>query len=171
MVTPSLRRLGFPSGIPVAFIFQEICVRYKNMKQGFITKNSKETKRLGEILAGEIKNGQIVCLAGELGSGKTTFTQGLLKGLKIKGPYTSPTFVIMKKYKSHIFHLDAYRVNSQDILNLGWEEIISNNKNVVIIEWADKVRDIIPKDAIWIEFFWLGEQERKITFSDYKSNK
>jgi HrpA-like RNA helicase len=80
------------------------------------TKSSKETKDLGKMLAQEIKNGpastrgnamstrggQVICLSGELGSGKTTFTQGFLQGLKVKGPYTSPTFVIMKKYESKV---------------------------------------------------------------------
>ena len=78
------------------------------MEKTFITENSKQTQKLGEMLASEFKGGQIICLSGELGAGKTTFTQGLLKGLKIKGPYTSPTFVIMKKYGKNIFTLNWY---------------------------------------------------------------
>jgi len=66
-------------------------------------------------------------LHGDLGAGKTTFTQGLLRGLKIKGPYTSPTFVIMKKYDD-IYHFDAYRVGEKDLLSLGWRELISSKK-------------------------------------------
>ena len=66
--------------------------------ENFITNNFKETQKLGENLAQKIKTGAIICLQGELGSGKTTFTQGLLKGLGVEGPYTSPTFLIMKEY-------------------------------------------------------------------------
>jgi tRNA threonylcarbamoyladenosine biosynthesis protein TsaE len=138
------------------------------MQKIFTTNNSRQTQKLGEILATEIKGGKIICLSGELGAGKTTFTQGLLKGLKVKGPYTSPTFVIMKQYKKHIFHIDAYRVKSDDIINLGWEEIIANKNNVIIIEWADRISKIITKGALWIEFEWMDKSKRKIIF---KSNK
>ncbi|MFZ2975122.1 MAG: tRNA (adenosine(37)-N6)-threonylcarbamoyltransferase complex ATPase subunit type 1 TsaE [Candidatus Moraniibacteriota bacterium] len=156
------------------------------MEKTFITINSKQTQKLGELLVRELKGGEILCLDGELGAGKTTFTQGLLKGLKVKGPYTSPTFLIMKQYHiacnmkhetkkekmfhvscfmfHDVYHFDAYRVEAQDILNLGWEEIIANPKNIVIIEWASRIKNIIPSNAIWIEFFWLGEKERKIIF-------
>jgi tRNA threonylcarbamoyladenosine biosynthesis protein TsaE len=155
------------------------------MQKNYITTNSKETQKLGEILAKELIDGEIICLVGELGSGKTTFTQGLLKGLKIKGPHTSPTFLIMKHYKKefpisnfqfpnksqnlksgsqNIYHIDAYRITSNDIINLGWEEIISNPKNIVIIEWADRIKKIIPKNSLWINFKWLDENKREITF-------
>jgi tRNA threonylcarbamoyladenosine biosynthesis protein TsaE len=132
----------------------------------FITEDSKQTKKLGEILAEEIKGGAVICLSGDLGAGKTTFTQGLLKGLKARGPYTSPTFVIMKKYKKNIFHFDAYRVGAKDILNLGWEEIVANKKNVIIVEWADRIKKIIPKKSLWINFEWQGEEKRKIIFNN-----
>jgi tRNA threonylcarbamoyladenosine biosynthesis protein TsaE len=156
------------------------------MRKIFITKNSKETQKLGKMLAEELKSGSIIALQGALGSGKTTFTQGFLAGLKVKGPYTSPTFVVLKHYKIknqkskiknssknskvlkfkiiNIYHADAYRVNSKDILSLGWEEIISNPENIVIIEWADRIRKIIPAQAIWIKFEWVSEKERKVTF-------
>ncbi|MCX6763681.1 MAG: tRNA (adenosine(37)-N6)-threonylcarbamoyltransferase complex ATPase subunit type 1 TsaE [Candidatus Moranbacteria bacterium] len=138
----------------------------------YITNNSKETQKLGEMLAQEIKGGQIICLTGDLGSGKTTFTQGFLKGLKVKGPYTSPTFLIMKKYDKNIYHIDAYRVKAKDILALGWEEMVKDNPpaggSVIIIEWADRLKKIIPTPpaggSIWIKFKWLGENKREIQF-------
>lgn len=135
------------------------------MLKEIITKDPKETQKLGMLLAEEIKDGRVVALSGELGSGKTTFTQGLLRGFGIRGPYTSPTFVIMKKYAPSIYHLDTYRVGQEDILNLGWEEIAGEPGNIVIVEWADRIKKIIPKDSLWIEFEWLGENERKIKFS------
>jgi tRNA threonylcarbamoyladenosine biosynthesis protein TsaE len=159
------------------------------MKKLFSTKNFKETQRLGELLAKELKDGGIIALEGDLGCGKTTFAQGFLKGLKIKGPYTSPTFLVIKNYKKefpisksqfpkksknknskiqNIYHIDTYRVNSRDILNLGWEEIVADKNNVIIVEWADRIRKIIPAQAIWIKFEWAGENERRLTFRNYE---
>lgn len=141
--------------------------------QTYITENFKQTQKLGELLALELKDGKIICLEGDLGAGKTTFTQGLLKGLKVRGPYTSPTFVIMKEYviKSknqnpnfkNIYHIDAYRVKDKDILNLGWEELIAGKKNIIIVEWADRIKKILPKDCLKIKFKWVGENKRKVT--------
>jgi tRNA threonylcarbamoyladenosine biosynthesis protein TsaE len=173
----------------LAFFFakNDIYATIKTMDKRdiFTTNSSKQTQKMGEILAKELKGGEIICLTGELGSGKTTFAQGVLKGLGAKKPYTSPTFVVMKQYKKrisnfkfqisnqiqspkskilNIYHMDAYRVNAQDVLDLGWEEIISNKNNIVIVEWAERIRAIIPKRAIWLEFDHLKEDERKIVF-------
>lgn len=156
------------------------------MKNAFITTNSAQTQKLGEILAKELKGGEIICLMGELGSGKTTFAQGVLHGLGAKKPHTSPTFVVMKEYKNfskvrhfpspngavgipqcqtlkNVYHIDAYRVGPKDILDLGWEEIIADEKNIIIIEWAERIRAIVPKRAIWLGFEHLKDDERKIT--------
>jgi len=157
----------------------------------FTTTSASQTKKMGEMLAKELKGGEIICLEGELGSGKTSFTQGILKGLKVEGPYTSPTFVIMKHYQKEfpisnfqfpnkfkiqnskfkirdIYHIDAYRVNSVDILELGWEEIVKNKNNVIIIEWADRIKKIIPKSAVWFKFRWIDKDEREIIISNKK---
>jgi len=145
--------------------------------QEYITNNFQETQKLGELLAAELQGGEVLCLEGELGAGKTTFTQGLLQGLGAKGPYTSPTFLIMKEYKiedtnhklqtqntiENIYHIDAYRVGADDLLNLGWEEIIADPKNVVIIEWSERVKEILPKDSLKIKFEWVDQEQRKIT--------
>jgi len=133
--------------------------------KSFVTQNSRETQKLAEAWSKKIQSGRILALTGELGAGKTTFAQGLLEALGAEGPYTSPTFLIMKKYRENIFHFDAYRVEKNDIMNLGWEEIVSNPKNIVIVEWADRISGIIPQDALWINFEWLDENKRKITVS------
>jgi len=73
----------------------------------------------------------------------------------------------MKEYKKkdkNIYHIDAYRINENDLLNLGWEELISNPKNIIIVEWSERVKKILPKDSIKIKFDWVDEQQRKITF-------
>ena len=135
------------------------------MQKEFITKSANQTQALGRMLARELADGFTVCLDGELGAGKTTFTQGLLEGLGVEKPYTSPTFVIMKKYENkiqNIYHIDAYRVGAEDILSLGWEEMTKDKNNIIIVEWAERISDIIPDSALRINFEWVDENERKI---------
>lgn len=136
--------------------------------QEFLSKNLKETKELAKSFAKKIKrikknrNAIIIGLQGELGAGKTTFIQSFAKGLGIKAKITSPTFVLMKNYKN-FYHIDCYRIkNTKDILGLDFKEIISNPKNIIMIEWAEKIRKILPKDAIWIRFKIINKNQRKI---------
>jgi tRNA threonylcarbamoyladenosine biosynthesis protein TsaE len=142
-------------------------------KKEFITNSLEETQRLAEEFAKNLRGGEILCLTGELGAGKTTFTQGLLAKLGAEGPYTSPTFLIMKQYdiKSKasslqaIYHIDAYRISEDDLLNLGWEEIAGNKNNIIILEWPERVKKILPENIIEIGFEWIGENKRKIIFN------
>lgn len=136
-----------------------------------VTKNFKETKELGKKLVSNLQGGEVICLSGDLGSGKTTFTQGVLEGLGAEKPYTSPTFMILKKYEirknlkiKKVFHIDTYRVEANDILDLGWEEIINNPENIVIVEWPERIQNILPKNYQQINFKWKNEKEREIIF-------
>jgi tRNA threonylcarbamoyladenosine biosynthesis protein TsaE len=141
------------------------------MSNELITTSSTQTKKLGSLLAEELCGGEIICLSGDLGAGKTTFSQGLLKGLKIKGPYTSPTFAIMKHYPNktrNIYHIDAYRIKSKDLLELGFKDFAGEENSITIIEWPEKVKKLIPTNALWIDFRWLSEKERGITLSSKK---
>lgn len=147
----------------------------------FITESAKETKKLGKLLSRELRGGEILCLDGELGAGKTTFTQGLLRGLNIKEPCASPTFVIMKHYElatqskrksramsyeiRDVYHIDAYRISPDDLINLGWKEIVTGKKNVTILEWSDRVKKILPKKCLKIRFKWLDKNKRQISLS------
>ena len=127
--------------------------------------SSAETKKIGYSLARKIlrfrpqKNAIVVALAGELGSGKTTFIQGFFRGLGIRRRATSPTFIIIRRFAlcrkkfANLYHIDAYRAgNPKEILKLDLAEIFIDPKNIGIIEWAGKIRKIIPKDALWIKF-------------------
>jgi tRNA threonylcarbamoyladenosine biosynthesis protein TsaE len=139
-----------------------------------ITKNSYQTKKLGEILAREIlksnfKKSAILALEGDLGGGKTTFLQGFAKGLGIKEKILSPTFVILKKFQipnskfQYFYHFDCYRIKeSKEVLKLGFKKLISSPKNIVSIEWADKIRKILPRKLIKIKFKFLDKNTRKI---------
>jgi len=141
----------------------------------FITKSSKETQKLGYNFAKVLRKGDVVCLYGDLGSGKTTFVQGLAVGLGIKNRIISPTFVIIRSYKVRIndkglmmndfYHIDLYRIeNEEDVKGLGMEEIINNKNNTISIEWADKLKNYLPQKRIDISFFYKDDDTRKIIF-------
>lgn len=111
----------------------------------------------------------VLALKGALGSGKTTFVQGFAKGLEVKERVLSPTFLVVKEFelshtnKTRLYHIDAYRLeSSQELLDLGFKSIIANPKNIVVIEWADKVKDILPKDTQWIHFSTIKENSREL---------
>ncbi len=159
----------------------------------FITNNFEETQKLGEDFIKSVKRlnlnqALVVALHGELGGGKTTFVQGAAKGLGIKRRIISPTFVIVRSYELQnqkspfrsamqnyagqakiFYHIDLYRVNSKkEIQELGMEEIINNKNNIVIIEWAERMEGLLPKNRIDIKFEYLGENKRRITISNFK---
>jgi len=131
-----------------------------------IANNFSETQKFGAEFSAQIREGGILCLEGELGAGKTTFTQGLLKGLGCEGPFTSPTFVLMKKYEENIYHLDAYRIDETNLDDLGWDELIADKKNIIIVEWPERIQKRIPGRARWMHFEWIDENKRKIDFKE-----
>jgi len=115
-----------------------------------------------KILKQPLKKGAfVVALQGELGAGKTTFAQGFAQGLNIEEKILSPTFVIMKRFeilKRSFYHIDCYRVNAKEIKELGFEEIVSNSNNIILIEWAERIKKILPKDIIYLEMEHKGEK-------------
>lgn len=142
------------------------------MKKQYLTFNSSQTQKIAKTLARNIlkaglcRGPIIIGLEGDLGTGKTTFLQGFAKELGIKEKILSPTFVILKKYigATYVFyHIDCYRIeNSKEILDLGFKEIISEPKNIIAIEWADRIKKIMPKNTIWIKFDFINIKTRKI---------
>ena len=142
------------------------------MKKENITSSSVQTKKLGEKFAREIlknkskKKSFVIGLEGKLGAGKTCFLQGFAQGLGVKEKILSPTFVIMKKF-NNFYHIDCYRIQkSKELLDLGFKEIISNSENIVVVEWADRIKKIMPKHTFWIKFKFVDETIRKITIKN-----
>lgn len=137
------------------------------MKQ-YLTYSEKETKSLAKKLAKNFKDG-VIGLFGELGAGKTMFTQGFAKGLGIKEKIISPTFVLIRQHKipnteKKLFHIDLYRLeNTDEIKFLGLEEIWPDPKNIILVEWADKIKKILPKNTIKITIEKLEGNKRLIT--------
>ncbi len=144
-----------------------------------IIKNKKEMAETAELFLAEIikkhlpkRKALVVGMSGDLGTGKTTFVQSVARHLNIKNKITSPTFVIMKKYKiknlkgyKFLFHLDAYRLkNEKELLFLGWEDIIGNKEHLVFIEWPENVSKVIPKGSRYIYISHTKNEYRKLKF-------
>ena len=132
--------------------------------EGNETINAEETFNLGEDLSSYLEQGDVFALVGELSSGKTTFIQGMLKGLKYSKPVTSPTFTLINEYDAMypVIHIDCYL--EEDLnrwIQVGFHDYI-NAKNIVIIEWADKISSLLPNDHIQINFTHTGQDKREI---------
>jgi tRNA threonylcarbamoyladenosine biosynthesis protein TsaE len=137
-----------------------------------VTKNFKETQKFGEKLAKDVlslpqeKTAVVIVLSGNLGAGKTTFLQGFAKGIGVKEKILSPTFVIMKRFKikkGNFYHIDCYRIDSpRDILELDFTKIILEPKNIVAIEWPEKIKKLLPKKSVMIKFKFIDKNTREI---------
>lgn len=133
-----------------------------------LSTNTEQTLRLGEKLARHLRGGDILCLEGDLGSGKTTLIKGIAKGLKIAPEkVNSPTFVLMNAYqgKLPLYHFDLYRLEHvREISSIGYEEFLYGD-GVSVIEWADKLEELTPKEYLRVELKHEGENERLIKLS------
>jgi tRNA threonylcarbamoyladenosine biosynthesis protein TsaE len=121
------------------------------MTREIITFSAEETISLGFQLGQQLKAGDVVCLAGDLGAGKTTFAAGVGLGWGAEQPLTSPTYVIVRQYQRDdavLYHLDVYRLDG-DVDSIGWDDIFCGDFTV-LIEWAETVRDLLPSDALWV---------------------
>lgn len=134
----------------------------------FESASPEETQKIASNLAQKLKKGAVLALAGDLGAGKTTFTQGFARGLGIKDMVISPTFVLIRQHKfgagQTLFHVDLYRLEDNiDIKGLGLEDMFRHKNDIILIEWAEKIKDELPKETIWINFEKLDAENRKIT--------
>lgn len=139
------------------------------------TKSLNETLKLGKKLVKNF-NTNVIGLVGNLGSGKTAFTKGVADYFKIKN-ITSPTFVVMKVYKvkvkskklkvKRLVHVDCYRFeNYESLIDIGIEEYINDPESLVLIEWADKIKDSLPKKTKYIKFKLAKDENERIITSD-----
>ena len=127
----------------------------------FATLSPEETFNEGKKFASRLSGGEVIALVGELGAGKTVFTKGLCEGLNVKNPVISPTFTIANEYDADlkIYHFDAYRLSgSEEAAAIGMEDYMMGDA-VCVIEWAEKVKEVIPEDATWIYFYHKKESE------------
>ena len=137
------------------------------------TYSQDETEKIGYDTAIKALPGQVYCLSGDLGVGKTVFTRGFARGLGIDEHITSPTFTIINEYEGRIplYHFDVYRVADPEEMDyIGCDEYFFGN-GVCLIEWAELIEDIIPENAVWIKIekdLEKGTDYRKITIGEDK---
>lgn len=143
-----------------------------------ISKSKAETKKIAKMFLAKIlkkgirgQDALVVGLKGDLGTGKTIFTQAVAKYLGIKNKIRSPTFVVIKKYPiklkkyKFLFHIDAYRLkNEKELLHLGWKEIINNKEHLVFIEWPENVTKVVPSNAKFVHISHTKTGHRNFKF-------
>ena len=130
----------------------------------FETHSVEQTEGLGEKLASEFKSGDVICLHGNLGAGKTAWVKGLARGLGSRVEATSPTFTLINEYPGTcpVYHFDLYRLNrSEELEDLGYEEYFYAS-GVTVVEWAEKAAQLMPPRHWDITFDIVGENDRQI---------
>jgi tRNA threonylcarbamoyladenosine biosynthesis protein TsaE len=133
------------------------------------SKSSEDTFLIGAIIGAGADKGDIIALIGDLGTGKTRLTQGIAAGLEVPAAYpiTSPTFTLINEYPGRfvLYHFDIYRLEgSQDLEDMGYEDYFYGD-GVVVIEWAERVRDILPEGALFINLTYLDEHNRELVIT------
>jgi tRNA threonylcarbamoyladenosine biosynthesis protein TsaE len=147
------------------------CIYQSSMNE-IISCSEKETAAIARDFAHKISARSVVALRGDLGAGKTAFSSGILAALGATGPFPSPTFVIMHRYDlatpssqgiRRIYHIDAYRINDPDELSrLGFEEWITDPEGLVLIEWPERIENLLSDDVVTVSLEAVSETERRI---------
>ena len=134
-----------------------------------VTHSAQETFEVGSRLGSLLAPGGTVCLEGDLGSGKTCLTQGIGHGMGVTDVITSPTFILINEYVSahrgtRLYHVDLYRIEREDdLITLGLEDYIYGN-GITVIEWAERARDYMPRERLWITLTYLDPNSRRLRF-------
>jgi len=132
-----------------------------------ISRSTEQTRRVGMRLGALIKTGDVICLNGELGSGKTTLVQGISAGWGSLDAVSSPTFVLVNVYRrpdgNVLYHLDAYRLkNAQEAIDLDLDVMLDSGP--LVVEWADRVRDALPDNCLAVSLRYVDEDQRDLLF-------
>lgn len=133
----------------------------------FVSRSPEQTRRLGMRLGTLLQPGDLICLAGDLGAGKTTLVQGIAQGWGTLDIVSSPTFVLVNEYRrpddSRLYHLDAYRMASWlEAEDLDIERMM--DAGPLVIEWPERIKEVLPLDRIWIALKWTADEQRAMTF-------
>lgn len=131
----------------------------------FFSRSPEQTRRVGMRLGGMLQPGDVICLQGELGAGKTTLAQGLAQGWGSLDPVTSPTFVLVNVYRrpdsGQLFHMDAYRLETpREAAELDLEEILA--QGALLVEWPDRLPGVLPAERLWISMEYVAEEHRQL---------
>ena len=128
-----------------------------------IVQNLEQTKDLAIQFADTLRIGDVVLLSGDLGAGKTTFTQFVFKHLGVEGVVNSPTFAVLKTYTAKgvtLNHFDAYRINTAEAIECGFDEVISAGDGITFIEWSDNIKELLPPNCIKINITLIGQDRQ-----------
>lgn len=130
----------------------------------YIVRSIEETKQLAKDFATKLSVGDVVLLNGDLGAGKTTFTQFVFAYLGVKEVVNSPTFAILKSYegKFHLHHFDTYRISLEEAIEAGFDEILDDRNSVIFIEWSENIKSLLPNKVITINIKHLDNESREI---------
>jgi tRNA threonylcarbamoyladenosine biosynthesis protein TsaE len=134
----------------------------------FFSKSPEQTRRIGMRLGSALKKGDVLCLQGELGAGKTTFVQGIAQGWGSLDSVSSPTFIIVNVYRrtdgAQLFHLDTYRLESQpEAEELDIDSMLS--EGILIVEWPERLGNLIPEERLWIKLDHIADEQRQMLFN------
>ena len=138
------------------------------MKSSFEVHSVEETWGLAREFAKTLKSGDVVCLEGDLGAGKTTFTQGLAAALGVPGRVNSPTFCIVQEHRGSVLlvHMDLYRLHGEDdVIAIGWEDYLAEGA-ILVVEWPERAGSLVPVTAKRIVFRHLGDEENRLIVID-----
>jgi tRNA threonylcarbamoyladenosine biosynthesis protein TsaE len=130
--------------------------------------SSEQTEQIAENLARHLRGGEVIELTSDLGGGKTTFTRGLVHGLGSRDHVTSPTFKICNVYKAdhgvNVYHYDFYRLGEAKLIEHELAEALDDHKSIIVVEWANIIKDVLPKERLTIDLVRTSEESRQITF-------
>lgn len=131
----------------------------------FISRGPEQTRRMGMRLGSLLQKGDVICLVGDLGTGKTTLVQGVATGWGSFDPASSPTFVLINVYRrpdgARLYHLDAYRLSgAAEAEQLDIDALVENGP--LVIEWADRIQEALPRDRLWVTLSWIDTGQRDL---------
>lgn len=138
-----------------------------------ISHSPEQTRRIGALLGRSLKRGSLVLLGGMIGTGKTTFAQGIAHGLRVTTPVTSPTFTIVSEHRGldaedspvRIYHIDLYRLeDDESVMSFGFEEYLDDPDAITVIEWPERAGDFLPADHLLVELTDVADTKRSIAF-------
>jgi tRNA threonylcarbamoyladenosine biosynthesis protein TsaE len=133
----------------------------------FFSRSPEQTRRIGSRLGGALRPGDVICLQGDLGAGKTTFVQGVAQGWGSLDAVSSPTFIIVNEYRradgGKLFHMDAYRLDSTpEAEELDLDAMLADG--ALLIEWPERIDGLVPAERLWISLEHVGDEEREMKF-------
>ena len=141
------------------------------MKTGKLSSHSREdTLALAGRFAHALKGGEIIFLRGPIGAGKTVFVKGIAAAMALKSSPTSASFSLIKEYKNknhRLFHIDLFRLEEGEVFNLGFEEMLEDENAVILAEWPDPIRHMLPQDRLEMDFILKEGDEREITLRSF----